>query len=101
QLVLSLQPSVDKCLVLGRRGLKPLTIALVVPRVHFHGGSDPLRRNIIRTRVELLRVQAVPELAFAVALAQPICVIAAAAHWPLSVIAVSDLVPVPGVAGMI
>ena len=62
---------------------------------------DAVGRHIIGPGVQLLRVEPVPTFAAPVPLAQPVSVVAAAAHRPFGVIAVGRLPPVPGVARMV
>src|SRR5260221_3828255 len=101
ELVLAQQPDANELRIEGRRGFDPLAVALAVPDDLCFVRADAGRRHIIGAGVELLRVEHLPELAAAVFPAQPICVVAAAAQRPFGIVAVGDLVPMPGVTRMI
>jgi hypothetical protein len=100
-LLLPLEPGLDEADVEFRHALEPLAVELGVPFVHRLGRGDPVRRHVIGAGVELLRVEPVPVLAGTVMLAQPVGVVTPAAHRPLGIVAIGDLVPMPGVAGVV
>ena len=101
QVGLAQQPASDIGRIILGPGFDPLAIMRVMPAVHRLDRVDAIGQHGMAAGIELLRIEPLPPLALAVALAQAKGVVALALSRADRIIAIGRLIPVPRMGGMV
>jgi len=101
ELLAAEEPGVDKAGVVGWGLLGPDTVVVLVPIIGGGDGGEARGHDEVAAGVELLGVEAVPPLAFAVGSGEVEGVVAHALLGAGGIVAVGGLEPVPGVGGVV